>query len=93
MTYRLALDLGANSLGWCLLELDPAGAPCGLRDMGVRIFPDGRDPKTLASLAAARRLARGMRRRRDRYLQRRTADTRQMVPEPGSGGMRRDVAG
>ncbi|WP_051213384.1 type II CRISPR RNA-guided endonuclease Cas9 [Rubritepida flocculans] len=73
MTYRLALDLGANSLGWCLLELDPAGAPCGLRDMGVRIFPDGRDPKTLASLAAARRLARGMRRRRDRYLQRRTA--------------------
>ncbi|MFN3449465.1 MAG: type II CRISPR RNA-guided endonuclease Cas9 [Roseococcus sp.] len=73
MTYRLALDLGANSLGWCLLDLDAAGAPCGLRDMGVRIFPDGRDPKTLASLAAERRLARGMRRRRDRYLQRRTA--------------------
>ena len=73
MTYRLALDIGANSIGWCLLELDAAGAPCGLRDMGVRIFPDGRDPKTLASLAADRRLARGMRRRRDRYLQRRTA--------------------
>ena len=73
MTYRLALDIGANSIGWCLLDLDPAGAPCGLLDMGVRVFPDGRDPKTLASLAAERRLARGMRRRRDRYLQRRTA--------------------
>jgi CRISPR-associated endonuclease Csn1 len=73
MPYRLALDLGANSLGWCLFELDPAGVPCGIRDIGVRIFPDGRDPKTLASLAADRRLARGMRRRRDRYLQRRGA--------------------
>lgn len=73
MKYRLALDIGANSIGWCLLDLDAAGAPCGLRDMGVRVFPDGRDPKTLASLAADRRLARGMRRRRDRYLQRRTA--------------------
>jgi len=73
MTYRLALDIGANSIGWCLIDLDAAGAPCGLRDMGVRVFPDGRDPKTLASLAADRRLARGMRRRRDRYLQRRTA--------------------
>ena len=73
MTYRLALDIGANSIGWCLLDLDAASAPCGLRDMGVRVFPDGRDPKTLASLAADRRLARGMRRRRDRYLQRRTA--------------------
>jgi CRISPR-associated endonuclease Csn1 len=72
MTYRLSLDIGANSIGWCLLMLDIAGAPCGIRDIGVRVFPDGRDPKTLASLAADRRLARGMRRRRDRYLQRRT---------------------
>ena len=73
MAYRLSLDIGANSLGWCLLNLDSAGTPCGVRDIGVRVFPDGRDPKTLASLAAERRLARAMRRRRDRYLQRRTA--------------------
>ena len=73
MAYRLALDIGSNSIGWCLVDLDSAGAPCGIRDVGVRVFPDGRDPKTLASLAAARRLARGMRRRRDRYLQRRRA--------------------
>jgi CRISPR-associated endonuclease Csn1 len=37
----------------------------------VRIFPDGRDPKSKESNAADRRAARGMRRRRDRYLQRR----------------------
>src|SRR5208283_3984455 len=43
------------------------------RDCGVRIFSDGRDPKTQTSLTAERRMARGMRRRRDRYLQRRTA--------------------
>jgi len=56
-----------------MLDLDPAGLPAGIIDMGVRVFPDGRDPKTLASLAAERRLARGTRRRRDRYLQRREA--------------------
>ena len=75
MTYRLALDIGANSIGWCILDLDAASPPQprGIRDIGVRIFPDGRDPKTSVSLAAARRLARQSRRRRDRYLQRRQA--------------------
>jgi CRISPR-associated endonuclease Csn1 len=75
MTYRLALDIGANSIGWCLLDLDAADPPQprGIRGIGVRIFPDGRDPKTSVSLAAARRLARQSRRRRDRYLQRRQA--------------------
>jgi CRISPR-associated endonuclease Csn1 len=71
--YRLALDLGTNSIGWCLLDLNGNGDPCGVRRMGVRIFPDGRDPKSKESLAADRRLARSMRRRRDRYLRRRSA--------------------
>src|SRR3954453_9349635 len=71
--YRLALDLGTNSIGWCLLDLNGSGDPCGVRRMGVRIFPDGRDPKSKESLAADRRLARAMRRRRDRYLRRRSA--------------------
>jgi len=39
--------------------------------MGVRIFPDGRSPKDGSSNAIARRLARGMRRNRDRFLDRR----------------------
>lgn len=69
--YRLALDIGTNSIGWCVYDLDDRSEPVGIRRMGVRIFPDGRDPKSLASRAADRRLARQMRRRRDRVLKRR----------------------
>lgn len=69
--YRLALDLGANSLGWCVYRLDTQGEPDKIVRMGSRIFSDGRDPKTLASRAADRRLARQARRRRDRVLKRR----------------------
>src|SRR5690348_9548161 len=43
--YRLGLDLGANSIGWCALRLADDGTPCGLLDMGVRVYPDGRNPK------------------------------------------------
>ncbi|MFQ6018487.1 MAG: type II CRISPR RNA-guided endonuclease Cas9 [Kiloniellaceae bacterium] len=68
---RLGLDVGANSIGWCLISLDASGNPAGLRDIGVRIFSDGRNPKDKTSLAVARRTARQMRRRRDRYLARR----------------------
>lgn len=71
MSYRLGLDIGANSIGWCCLDLDGDGKPSSVRDTGVRIFSDGRNPKDKTSLAVARRTARGMRRRRDRYLKRR----------------------
>lgn len=73
MRHRLALDIGANSIGWCCLRLDEAGQPAGLLAMGVRVFPDGRNPKDGSSNAAARRQPRAMRRNRDRYLQRRRA--------------------
>ena len=69
--YRLGLDLGSNSIGWFVIWLDDDGKPCGLGPGGVRIFPDGRDPQSKTSNAASRRVARGMRRRRDRYLKRR----------------------
>lgn len=69
--YRLGLDLGTNSIGWALLRLDGEGEPCGLLDFGAHTFHDGRDPTSQQSLTADRRLARGERRRRDRYLQRR----------------------
>jgi len=71
LNYRLALDMGANSLGWCIYLLDESGEPHAIKRLGARIFSDGRDPKSLASLAADRRLARQMRRRRDRVLKRR----------------------
>lgn len=69
--YRLGLDIGANSIGWTALALDANGDPCAILAMGSRIFPDGRTQKSGASLARDRRLARGQRRRRDRYISRR----------------------
>jgi CRISPR-associated endonuclease Csn1 len=68
MARRLGLDIGTNSIGWCLIEDDAR-----IVDAGVRIFADGRDPKSGASLAVDRRDARAARRRRDRYLGRRSA--------------------
>lgn len=73
MATRLGLDIGTNSIGWCLFDLDEHRDPIGIRDIGVRIFSDGRDPKSGASLAVDRRDARAMRRRRDRYVRRRSA--------------------
>lgn len=69
---RGGFDKGTNSLGWALVELDRDGVPCGLIGLGARIFSDGRNPKDGSSLAIQRRVPRGMRKRRDRYLERRT---------------------
>jgi CRISPR-associated endonuclease Csn1 len=69
--YRLGLDVGANSIGWCVFQLGADDEPDAIVRMGSRIFSDGRDPKTLASNAAERRQARQARRRRDRLLKRR----------------------
>ncbi len=64
---RLGLDIGTNSIGWCLVE--DGG---GIIDLGSRIFSG-------ESLAVRRRIARGMRRRRDRYLGRRSAFLKALV--------------
>jgi len=82
--YRLGLDIGTNSLGWALWELGPDG-PTQVIDMGVRVFSDGRETgKEIGpgeSLAVQRRTARGMRRRRDRLLQRKKALVNFLVRE------------
>lgn len=70
MRYRLGLDLGSSSIGWCMVRLDKDDRPCAVIRAGVRIFPDGRNPKDGSSLAVTRREARQMRRRRDRLLKR-----------------------
>lgn len=70
---RLGLDIGTNSIGWCLYKDD------SILDIGVRIFSDGRDPKSGASLAVDRRDARAMRRRRDRFIGRRSALLRTLI--------------
>ena len=72
MRYRLGLDVGSNSLGWCVLELNEDGEPFRIEAAGSRIFSDGRQVKTKATLKAERRTARSARRRQDRYKQRRT---------------------
>lgn len=72
--YRIGFDLGTNSLGWCAVALDSRGDPCEVLAAGVRILTPneeaGRDPQSKASLAAGRRDARSMRKRRDRFLAR-----------------------
>ncbi len=70
-SYRLGLDLGANSIGWSVIWLGDDARPSGLGLAGVRIYADGRDPQSKTSNAVTRRVARGARRRRDRYLLRR----------------------
>lgn len=60
---RLGLDLGTNSIGWCVFNGHDASH---VIDAGVRIFSDGRNPKDKKPLNEVRRTMRGMRRNRDR---------------------------
>jgi CRISPR-associated endonuclease Csn1 len=70
----LGLDLGTNSIGWCLVEDGKR-----IVDIGVRIFPIGLQADAFAkagkeiSKNVDRRMKRGARRRRWRYILRRTA--------------------
>lgn len=77
MRWRLGVDLGTNSLGWWAFRVTKEGSdqntkwrPVESLDGGVYIFPDAREPSKNGrvgdSNAVARRLARGMRRNRDR---------------------------
>lgn len=84
MYYRLALDIGSNSIGWAIFLLRRAHDngrfyPYAIVRAGSRVFPDGRHPKSKESNAVERRVARGHRRRRDRYLRRRSSMLRQLV--------------
>lgn len=74
--WRLGLDVGTNSIGAAVLyvrwnESRRRFEPTDLARTVARIFSDGRDPQSKESLAATRRVPRGARRRRDRFLQRR----------------------
>ena len=64
--YRLGLDMGMNSIGWAAIRQDENGAPCGILDMGGRIFPDGRNPRDETSNAVQRRVVRRLKRRAER---------------------------
>lgn len=72
MPRTLGLDIGSNSIGWCLIENGKA-----IIDAGIRIFPVGvkeddyNKSGTEISKNASRRGARSIRRLYDRYRQRR----------------------
>lgn len=66
MKYKLGLDLGSTSLGWAVVELNDMDNITRLVDMGVRIFPDGRDAQSHTPINVVRREHRQMRRRGDR---------------------------
>lgn len=98
MSITLGIDLGTSSLGWALLEDERR-----IIDLGVIIFSAaagaGRDPKSGAPLAEGRREARSARRRRDRFIGRRSALMGKLIAlgllpgDPPSGvGRRRNEA-
>lgn len=71
LKYRLGLDLGTNSIGWCMLRLNNYNESVAVIKSGVRIFHDGRNEKTKEPLAVVRRNARSIRRNLDRKISRR----------------------
>lgn len=76
---KYAFDLGTNSIGWAIYELNKDSDPISIVKTGVRIFSDGRVPKTGESLAVERRIARESRRRRDRFVRRKKALLKKLI--------------
>ncbi len=96
MKWRLGIDLGATSLGWCGFLLDEDGQPAAIIGAGARIYSDGREPKSGASLAVDRRNARALRRRRDRFKRRQAALIKHLTKDgvfPATPGDRKLLEG
>ena len=63
MKYIIGLDIGITSVGYATMMLGGDDEPCRILRMGSRIFEAAEHPKDGSSLAALRRVNRGMRRR------------------------------
>ena len=61
--YAIGLDIGIESVGFSVLELDSNDQPFRIEKLGARIFDRAENPKDGSSLALPRREARGARRR------------------------------
>ena len=91
MRYSLGLDIGSESVGWSVIELDEEDNPVGLINLGVRTFDavqgEGAKAKTPAQ---DRRLARSQRRRL-RNRKRRLRSTAELFAEKGLVGSRAEL--
>ncbi len=70
MKYAIGLDIGIESVGYAVLELDSHDQPFRIERLGSRVFDRAEHPKDGSSLAAPRREARGARRRLRRHRHR-----------------------
>ena len=68
---RFSFDIGTNSIGWAVFQLNDKQEATSILNAGARIFSDGRDPQSGDPLAVRRRTVRSASRMRDRYLRRR----------------------
>ncbi|WP_295723138.1 type II CRISPR RNA-guided endonuclease Cas9 [uncultured Bartonella sp.] len=68
---RFSFDIGTNSIGWAVFQLNDKQEAVSILNAGARIFSDGRDPQSGDPLAVRRRTVRSASRMRDRYLRRR----------------------
>ena len=66
--YILGLDLGVQSAGWAMIDVDDHGRPCGIRRSGVRCFDSGVGSET--EIASGKDESQNIKRRQMR-LQRR----------------------
>ena len=71
--YKVGIDVGTNSVGFCALQVDANGSPVKLLNSMVKIHDSGVDPEKvksavtrLASAGFARRTRRLYRRRKKR---------------------------
>lgn len=82
MKYIIGLDMGIASVGYATILLDDTEQPCRILKMNSRIFEAAEHPKDGSSLAAPRRINRGMRRRlrRRRF---RKEQIRDLIAEKG----------
>ena len=71
MALVFGFDIGTTSIGFAVIDHDPGQGTGKIHRLGVRIFPEARDPKALVPLNQGRRAARMRRRQLRRRRQRR----------------------
>lgn len=71
MALVFGFDIGTTSIGFAVIDHDPGQSNGKIHRLGVRIFPEARDPKALVPLNQDRRAARMRRRQLRRRRERR----------------------